>query len=435
MDIPENRYSYKFSEFSKYQELNNYMPDELLKYCVLEQDTKIPSLNTFKNELNDIITSITKGDDPNDITLKNKIKFFANTIGLINYHDYLQQIIKLNYKKKENMHFLVSELIKSSIICKIAYTGYNLEENETKQVPDVCADILQSLSPLVVTIDNTDVVFHTEIIDVCHKYFKSYLVVNKSMNEHNTYNSDNYKGFMTFMGLLYQRNIVSNIIINDCITKIKETIFNGIDNINNLNLCSRTQIECLNFYKGYENLLNHVYHSLKYNISKIIDCNISINTNISNLDKNSDTYLKEYLCGKSYSEIINNNNIINKELLTQKNGTIKSLNDLKKYINNNDIYKELTTTIINNQKNNLNTQIEKYNGISNKLIELLNNVIVCHKDIKNLNTLYVAVNETGEHVQPLRKYTMITHNNFGSKLNKLATLVKNNWVCDIEEYL
>jgi hypothetical protein len=49
--------------------------------------------------------------------------------------------------------------------------------------------------------------------------------MNKSMDENNDDTSDNYKGFMTFMGLLYSRGIINSKAITNCINTIKKSIY------------------------------------------------------------------------------------------------------------------------------------------------------------------------------------------------------------------
>jgi hypothetical protein len=434
-----NNYSYKYNEFMSYQEINNVLPKSLLVYCTKNYDHKLPQINNFADQLNEIITIITKGDDPNDLIFKNKIKFYTNTIGQNNYDEYLQQLKKINYNSKSNVQFLISELIKCSIICKVSFTGYNLEEKEQfKQVPEVCADILKQLCSLQINSTTEEISFYNEILYICHQYFTSYIDPKKSMDEHNTYNADNYKGFMTFMGLLYERGILSNKIIVDCLRIIKEIIFSS-ENKDNL-ICIRDNVECSNFYKGYEHLLNHFLYSLKIRIPEILKIykekekmlfgitelikkiNENKNDYINNLNENLDNLVAE----KTFCEIftkLNKNNFTENELKKlniRDNIILKSSNELKYYLQNDEIFKKIVINILENENNILHSVCENIEQTINKTIISFNCCVDYHQEIKNLNGKFLSYDSKKNLTSPLRKYMVITHDMQGENINKLV---------------
>jgi len=94
--------SYQYDEFMKYQLLNNKLPQHLVAYCVQEANNNIPDISSFDEQLNEIVSSITKGDNPNNIVFKNYVKYFVNMINQTNYADYLQKLKQLDFTLKEN---------------------------------------------------------------------------------------------------------------------------------------------------------------------------------------------------------------------------------------------------------------------------------------------------------------------------------------------
>lgn len=447
-----NTYSYKYEEFMSYQEVNNVLPKSLQVYCVKEYDSRVPQINNFADQVNDIITIITKGDDPNDLIFKNKIKFFTNTIGQNNYETYLSELKKINYGSKTNVQFLITELIRCSIICRIACTGYNLEEKDTfKQVPEVCADILKQLSSFVIKSNSKtteDINFNTEILSVCRHFFNSYIDPKRSMDEHNTYNADNYKGFMTFMGLLYERNILSNKIVIDCLGIIRNIIYTNtstkdIDPNTSKIISRRDNTECGNFHKGYEHLLNHMLHSIKIKTPELLKIFLEkekiingTNELVKKIDEsgvvNSDVLniLDSFIAEKTFQNIVqklNKNNFSQDELdsLTtlniNENIVFKSVNELKYHLQNNEnIFKKIIIDILLNENIILRTLTNNIRSTIIKNIEAFNQCVQIHQDIRTLNGKYLSHDSSKHLVQPLRKYMELTHDVQGETINKIA---------------
>ena len=303
-----SRSSYKFDDFQKYQLVNNTMPECLVQYCNSENNNYI-NISNFETQLVETIDSITKGDNPNDMIFKNFVKHYVNMISQTNYQDYLQKLKNLNFTTDENVHFLASELIICAVRCPISVKGFSFDEDpKFKSVPEICADVSKQFSSFVIKNEDKEISFHQELNNICFQYFTDFVDLNKSLDENNENTSDNYKGFMTFLGLLYSRAVVNIKVIIYCLDVVKRSIFcsecTDNDHLGNLvehnckkqhmkmmgtlkqsntnkNLdkiicyhdcdkCEqkelrtyRKHIECLNLYKGYEHLINHVIHTLE----------------------------------------------------------------------------------------------------------------------------------------------------------------------------
>lgn len=395
-----NRSSYKYEDFMKFQSINNVLPQQLVQYCISDSYHKNqPDISSFDNQLTEIITSITKGDNPNDIIFRNLVKFCINMMNQANYQEYLQKLKSLDFSTKENIHFLASELIVCTIRCPISVKGFTFQEDpKYKSVPEICADICKQFSPFIVkSKENKDISFHEELMKICQQYFTEFVDLNKSLDENNENTADNYKGFMTLMGLLYSRGICNIKVIIDCMDTLKRTIFctvctcpNHLQNIashscNNYHkkimglrkkegepfdkmLCYydcdkceknelityRKHVECSNIHKGYEHLVNHIVHSLELKINDIL--------------KNYEDKTSQYEKDES-----------NEDLLTQ-------INTLK-------------------------TTIEK-------ICEYIDSMIKIHQEFMECNKKYRSLNKN-QLIMPFKPFTIITHNTIGTNLNKL----------------
>lgn len=103
--------SYSYDVLIKYQIVNNVFPKCLTPFCFNKTPDKIvPNLNKFQ-EIEEIIKTISNGENPNSVLFKNYVKFYVNSIHNNNYYEYLDKLKKLEYSTKENVHFLINELI------------------------------------------------------------------------------------------------------------------------------------------------------------------------------------------------------------------------------------------------------------------------------------------------------------------------------------
>lgn len=407
--------SYQYEELLKYQNINNAIPQHLVPYCVQETNGSIPDISIFEDQLSSVISSITKGDNPNNVIFVNFVKLYVNMIHQGNYQEYLQKLKGLDYSSRENIHFLASELIICAIRCPISVKGFKFDEDQKyKSVPEICADIAKQFSSLVINSENKNISFHEEMMKMCQQYFMDFVDLNRSLDENNENTSDNYKGFMTFMGLLYSRGIINIKVVIDCIDSIKRSIFCSdcqsknhfcntdkhtcphlsdkllgfkkqadnklysticyydcneydIPSETNQLITHRKHIECVNLHKGYEHLLTHVIHSLESRISELIS-NYNEKKTVSQSGKSEDI----------------------------------------------EQYKTVELTI-------------------HKICEYIDTLIKSHQEMINLNKFYKSTNKN-QLVLPFKPYVVITHNSLGSSLNKLREKLIKYSVREITEY-
>lgn len=428
-----NRCSYKYSDFMKYQEVNNVLSRHLVQYCVQERVNTMPNIETYGEQLNEIITSITKGDNPNDVMFRTMVKFYINTINHNNYKDYLDKLRALDYSSKANIHYLATELIRCSISCPVSFKGFNLqEESKHKHVPEVCADIAKQFSLFLIKIGDQEISFHNELLAVCQQYFLDFLDVNKKMDEHNAYNADNYKGFMTFLGLLYARSIIPNRVILDCIAMIKKTIFFSKEN-DGKNVCMRGSIECNNFYKGYEHLVNHIAHTLNSRIPEIIKGMREKDMLLSNIEKNPLLLLEKYVVGKKLNNILaeTEKSNFNEEELEMQLDTTKILDQILAQKNNsNDLLKSILTKCGNQERKYITELNANNETVLARLCACVDNIIEQHQDLIDMNSKFKALDNKMQLTAPFRNYVILTHNVLGLNINKLHESLSSIHICD-----
>ena len=395
--------SYQYDEFVKYKDINNVLPQHIVPFCSHDmQKNAYPDISVFGDTLNNIITSITKGDDPSNSVLKNSIKIYVSMVHQGNYEEYLQKLQEQEYSSKEHIQFLFTELITCAASYPVSIKGLQ-EDPKHKSVPEVCADIMKQFIRRVEVIDGVQYNFHNELMKLCQKFFSDFVDLNKSLDENNLHTVEGYFGFMTVMGLLYSRGIIGNRIVTDCLELIKRSIFSS-SNLpkqlnshnceancaklmgytknpeNNLYKCicffdcelkqpseeniietHRKAVECINLYKGYEHLLSHVITTL----TKIDDIINNFEDSQSKLEKMSES-------DKRYTD---------------------------------------TKNMLESSK----TSILKYG-------EFINILIINHQQMVNLNKYYRSLNKT-QLVSPFKTPILLTHNNMGTKLNKLREIV------------
>jgi hypothetical protein len=344
---------YQLPEFLKYKDLNKTMPQDIVPYCYNNRSFQEPNLSPYTDTVKSIVLAITNGDNTNDTVFKNNVKFYINTINKKNYNDFLSKLSNLDYSTRENVHFLAHELIVCAMRCPIAIKGNKSQYSEqeadkgrstiSKPLSEICSDMIKHFSTTLTKESNNNISFQEELLKLCRQFFMDFVNISKSMDEHNENTADNYKGFMTLLGNIFMNGLLPTKHIIDCIDSIKRTIFNSriqlkteqmtpqlikqhekmfgsekpldkdsseqlsnnelyysivyfdtnipaLSNDPNRYMCYRNLIECTNYYKGYNNLINSVVFYLHGKIKDLIRSDTTTETAIITIKK-----LKEYV--------------------------------------------------------------------------------------------------------------------------------------------
>jgi hypothetical protein len=472
------RSSYKYDEFKKYQKINNYLPQSLVSLCYQDIASYFPDVSSFDEQLNEIISSITKGDNPNNIVFRNFVKFYVNKINQTTYLEYLEKLKALDYSSRENVQFLGTELIVCSLRCPISVKGFTFQEdNKYKSVPEICADIVKQFSTFVIkesSGDGMDINFKEELLKITRQFFFDFVDLTKSLDENNENTSDNYKGFMTFMGLLYSRGILNIKVVIDCMDMIKRTIFNteckcdkheatGTETVEHTctehteklqgskkqldskisksicyfdcNKCTpisetnilvtfRKHVECLNLHKGYEHLMTHVINSLDHRITDNLVNHKSkldyINTISNYINDMKKEHIRDslavYISNKKISDYIMD--------YDDKEVTFGSIDNFYKLFGDKKAAMLRLNEILDDDlvigKKNYETACTSLD----KLCECLDTLIRSHQEFISLNQYYRSPNKN-QLVAPFKPHVVITHNSIGASLNSLHSKLES----------
>ncbi len=422
--------SYNIDEFMKYKNNNKEIPSGILPYCYNLREVNEPNMQQYIEHIKMINESIKKKIDVNDVVFKNETRHFVNTINNSNRRNYNGILSKFKDLSKEHVQFLAQELIVCAMRCPVGIKGIHKEKTtKSKSISENITDIIKYFCNNITKENNNGVGFHDELLKLCRKFFMEFVNLTKFMDQNNENTSDSYKGFMTLLGLLYENNLIQQKIIMDCVDSIKRTIFcykidkkteqitNNLtdkhekmfgpnknfdtelydkiayfdtENIEQLSdnkyICYRSIMECVNFYKGYENLSFHYVNSF--------------NKRMSDLNKQLHVYNRIYngLMNGTDKDMINN-------IFTENNMSVSEENK-KNLI---EKYGEL----INGSKQ----QVEKYIGFLDVFIK-------SHSEIENLNEVFRTKNKDQLSV-PLKAHIMIIHNEISQNANKNLENLKN----------
>lgn len=243
--------SYGLKEFMDYKECNTMLPLNLKSLCNDLGGTLIMR-DIILKEVGQVIDSFVNGKNPNDIVFKNTIIENLNKINQTNYNIILESFRKLSFSKYEHFSTLSLDLLLRAMTDITGIKGVEMPEGQ-KSLSELYGDIIVEFSQLMIKdTNNNDMKFITIFMNHCQKYFMDFIDPSKQLDSNNQYRVDNYKGFMNFMGILFNKNVVSHKIIMTCILKIKELMYTQ-------QWVQCEQNECENVYEGYRLLLNKIY--------------------------------------------------------------------------------------------------------------------------------------------------------------------------------
>lgn len=418
MTSEQKTLSYKLDVFMKYKNKNTEIPQTLVPYSFNGRKFNEPNINQYTEQLKLIIDTISKGIDTNDIVFKNDVKYFVNTINKRNFNNVIKKISNLNLKKKENVQFLACELIITAIRCPIAVKGiYKEKNNRLKSISELVSDVIKHFCINLTKETNNGVGFHDEILKLCRKFFMDFMNILKSIDQNNENTYDNYRGFMSLLGMLFENNLLPHKIVIDCIDSVKRNIFcskvedktyqitnkislhhekmfgyeKTFDNdvydklvyfdsefSNNKFVCYRNITECTNYYRGYENFCGHYLNYFEY---KLLELEKKMDYEGKMIDKfykvedveTLKNYLKENNLEIDENDIKEKFDVIYSKIMENINACSESLTKYMTYIN--DFLKS------HNQIEDLNNQyrVQNRDTMCNPLKQ---HIIINHLEIK-----------------------------------------------------
>ena len=248
--------SYDLDELLKYKDINNVLPEELQEYCLTINDSPLNIRPELIFEMKNITDSILNGLDPNDIVLKSSIREFLNKISKGNFDEYLSKLINLNYSNQQHYELLIYEILSRSMNDPVTSKGFD-PSNTDVYISNINVDICKYFCDNFV-IETNNISFKNILINLCKAQFKDFLDHNKYLDNNNKHRVDNFKGFMNFLGLLHNNQIISGEIILSCLELLKKLIYKS----------SWGEFECTNVFIGYDRLLNQLSFGILNNLEE-----------------------------------------------------------------------------------------------------------------------------------------------------------------------
>lgn len=385
-----------------YADVNGAVSKSMESYMVQNACANLPKIS-FLPELKTIVTDISKGVNPNRVVFRNNIKMLINKLNTETLKETLAKLEQLDFQPAENVKLLVLELVNASARCPAAVKGFTFSP-KYKSTPELCVEVLKHFSSLISKSDNFETGFHEETMRLCQHSFADYIDAEQSIDENNENTSDNYKGFMTLMGLLYNSGLISIKVVIDCMDVVRRAIF-----------CSRFQ---------------HVTKPEK----SICFAHADKHTGVK---KTSDTLqLRKTLCFHDCTEQIQ---ATESDQRTASRTQTECMNLYNGYNNMlqivltclEDKTSELVATYLERVKNNdgsdeLVKQVATSESSLNKLCDYLNSIVQIHQSFISLNKEYKAKHK--ETLQaPLRAHALIINNATGDKLNSIGEKLRSSY--------
>lgn len=260
--------SFSADDFFKYKEVNNVMPKTLIPFCT-DREGILTIRESVLKETKTVLNSFLSGLDPNDNVFLNNIRQYLNIISQKNYDQYLASLKKLNYTNKTHFDALAKELIIKSMLDQFAVKGVDLPAGHMSP-SEIYANVASEFSTFFIKDGEMEVKFNLVLLSLCQQYFTDFTNPAKPLDQNNQYRVDHYKGFMNFLGLLFNRGILSHKITIGCLTTIRDLIFKN----------DLTSIECENIYDGYQKMLRQILAVLEKGDMKRMTLDKSYLTNL-----------------------------------------------------------------------------------------------------------------------------------------------------------
>jgi hypothetical protein len=242
--------SYSLQDFMYYKDCNVFLPVNLKPLCNDLGGTLILR-DIILKEVGNVIDTFTSGKNPNDIIFKNSIIEYLNKINQNNYSTIIDNLKKLSFTKYEHFDTFSQDILQRAMSDMVAIKGIDVPVGQ-KSMLEIYADIVVEFSQLNIEDNKNIIKFIRIFMDLCQKYFNDFTDLIKPLDSNNQYRVDNYKGYMSFLSVLFEKNLITQKIIYTCLNKIK-TIMESVQ------WEKLGQNECENTYEGYRRILYKIY--------------------------------------------------------------------------------------------------------------------------------------------------------------------------------
>ena len=166
---------------------------------------------------------------------------------------------------------------------------------------------------------------------------------------------------MSFMGLLYTNDVVTNNIALECLRTIIKNIF--LLDEKKKDVIIRSNVECTNLYNGYQFLLNFVIYKLKNQLDEVHKMVKECKNELKSLDSNSEEYNISSIRLKQLNEHINSTFNFIQSMINNHQTILGNNNKYKSYDNKNNtsvILRPMSLIVTKSLGEQLNLLLEKF---------------------------------------------------------------------------
>ena len=219
---------YKLDEIMKYKKKNNMMTENLKKYCMNSNTSFIEIRPEFQTAIDVIINSRLNNEDPSNILMKQNITNILNKINSKNFTECLNNIKSIKCSGINLFKLLSNELIQRSMNDPVATQIFDPNDNDI-YITDINGRIAKELysQSILIENENENIVFGNMFIKELRKQFLEFMDVSKKFDNFNQHRNNNYLGFMNFLGVLHNLEVLPKELTLSVIkTPLNKLVFN-----------------------------------------------------------------------------------------------------------------------------------------------------------------------------------------------------------------
>jgi len=265
--------SHDIKEIIACRNANYVLPKELEKYCVDKYINDNTNCNfSFAKDIEKIARLHADGINPNDIAIMNMIRCELNKMNHGNYKEHIAILKSLSFSNEDHFNKLAQDLIAQAMNDPTVIR--NTIESEGNNTPsDIYVSVIVDFSDFSIQCENRAIKFKTVFLSRLLDKFKEFTDVYLKLDTNNQHSINIYKGLMNMIGLLYNREYISEEFVMKILEKITSIIVSG--NI--------PVLESDNYYSGYEKITNCVLkHDKKNtNFTKLCEYIVTLNKQIT----------------------------------------------------------------------------------------------------------------------------------------------------------
>lgn len=218
---------YTLDEIMKFKDKNNMIPEELKEHCMQCNTSMVELRHEFESPINVIIKSRMNNEDPGDILMKQNIRDLLNKVNDKNFADCFGRLKTMKIVNTKFFKVLSIELIERSMNDPVATQNFDPSDDDV-YISNINARIARKfLTKSFQVSEEKSVAFSDTFISILRSQFLEFMDSSKKFNNFNPHRNNMYLGFMNFLGLLHNMNVLPKELTPAIIKQpIKKLVFN-----------------------------------------------------------------------------------------------------------------------------------------------------------------------------------------------------------------